>query len=49
VAGLKKGRENDKETILFWHRGLSITDVALGEAMLDKARLLGLGTELPYR
>jgi len=49
VCGARPGRESDAETILFWHRGLSITDVALGEAMLDKARALGLGTELPYR
>ena len=37
------------ETILFWHRGLSITDIALGEALLDKARALGIGTQLAYR
>ena len=49
VAGLRPGRERDDETILFWHRGLSITDVALGETMLDKARRLGVGIELPYR
>ena len=49
VAGQRPGRERDDETILFWHRGLSITDVALGEAMLDKARALGIGTRLPYR
>jgi alanine dehydrogenase len=49
IAGLRPGRERDDETILFWHRGLSITDVALGEAMLDKARALGVGTTLPYR
>ena len=49
VSGARPGRESDAETILFWHRGLSITDIALGEAMLDKARALGLGTELPYR
>jgi len=49
VCGARPGRESDTETILFWHRGLSITDVALGEAMLDKAQALGLGTELPYR
>ena len=30
VAGLKPGRENDAETILFWHRGLSLSDIALG-------------------
>jgi ornithine cyclodeaminase len=49
VAGQRPGRESDAETILFWHRGLSITDVALGEAMLDKARALGVGATLPYR
>ncbi len=49
VCGARAGRESDAETILFWHRGLSITDVALAEAMLDKARARGLGTELPYR
>jgi ornithine cyclodeaminase len=49
VAGDRPGRERDDETILFWHRGLSITDVALGEALLAKARALGLGTQLAYR
>jgi alanine dehydrogenase len=52
VAGAKRGRERDEETILFWHRGLSITDVALGEALLAKARnpsRPAVGTQLPYR
>jgi alanine dehydrogenase len=49
VAGARPGRESAGETILFWHRGLSITDVALGEAMLAKAAALGIGTRLPYR
>jgi alanine dehydrogenase len=49
VAGLRPGRERDEETILFWHRGLSITDVALGQALLDKATASGLGATLPYR
>jgi alanine dehydrogenase len=49
VCGARPGRESGDERILFWHRGLSITDVALGETMLDKARALGLGTTLPYR
>ncbi|ARP82181.1 ornithine cyclodeaminase [Bordetella genomosp. 9] len=48
VAGLKPGRENDQETILFWHRGLSTTDIALGQAMLDKAKRLGIGQTLKY-
>ncbi len=49
VAGTKPGRENDDETILFWHRGLSLSDIALGHTMLKKARALGIGQELRYR
>jgi alanine dehydrogenase len=49
LAGRRPGRERAEETILFWHRGLSITDVALGEALLDKADASGVGTLLPYR
>jgi ornithine cyclodeaminase len=49
VAGLRPGRERDDETILLWHRGLSITDVALGEALLAKAQAAGAGMRLPYR
>ncbi|HEV8677038.1 MAG TPA: ornithine cyclodeaminase family protein [Methylomirabilota bacterium] len=48
VAGKKPGRERDDETILFWHRGLSTTDIALGHAMLEKARRLGIGQTLRY-
>lgn len=48
VAGLKPGRERDDETILLWHRGLSLSDVALGHAMLDKARRTGIGQRLRF-
>jgi ornithine cyclodeaminase len=48
VAGARPGRERDDETILFWHRGLSLSDIALGAAMLEKAKRLGLGTRLRY-
>jgi ornithine cyclodeaminase len=48
VCGRRPGRERDDETILFWHRGLSTTDIALGEALLAKARARGVGTALPY-
>jgi alanine dehydrogenase len=48
VAGLKPGRERDDETILFWHRGLSLSDIALGAAMLAKAERLGVGQRLRY-
>ena len=49
VAGLRPGRESDDETNLFWHRGLSLSDIALGCAMLDKAKRLGVGRTLPFR
>jgi ornithine cyclodeaminase len=49
VAGLKPGRERDDETNLFWHRGLSLSDIALGAAMLDKAKRTGLGQRLRFR
>lgn len=49
VAGLRPGRESDEETILFWHRGLSTNDIALGCAMLEKAGKLGIGQKLRYR
>jgi ornithine cyclodeaminase len=48
VAGSKAGREREDETILFWHRGLSLSDIALGSAMLDKAARLGIGHRLRY-
>ena len=49
VAGAKPGRERTEETILFWHRGLSLSDIALGAATLDKAARLGIGQTLRYR
>jgi ornithine cyclodeaminase len=48
VAGLKLGRESDDETNLLWHRGLSLSDIALGHAMLDKGERLGIGQRLRY-
>ena len=48
VAGKIAGREHDRQTILFWHRGLATSDIALGAAMLDKAAQLGLGQRLRY-
>jgi ornithine cyclodeaminase len=49
VAGVKPGRESDDETNLFWHRGLSLSDIALGHFMLQKAQRLGLGQTLRFR
>ncbi|MBM3599700.1 MAG: ornithine cyclodeaminase family protein [Alphaproteobacteria bacterium] len=48
VAGIKPGRERDDETILLWHRGLSLSDIALGHAFLAKAQKLGLGQQLRF-
>ena len=48
VAGLKPGRESEDERILFWHRGLSLSDIALGHAMLTKAERLGIGQRLRF-
>ena len=48
VAGLRAGREREVETILFWHRGLSLSDIALGHALLQKARRLGIGQQLRF-
>jgi len=49
VAGKKPGREQGSETNLFWHRGMSLSDIALGAAMLSKAKRLELGQRLLYR
>ena len=49
VAGTRPGRERDDERILFWHRGLATTDVALGKAILERAVEQGAGTLLRYR
>ncbi|MEL6423788.1 MAG: ornithine cyclodeaminase family protein [Pseudomonadota bacterium] len=48
VAGRKPGRERADETILFWHRGLSLSDIALGHAMLSKAKARGVGQRLRF-
>lgn len=48
VAGRKPGRQSDDEINLFWHRGLSLSDIALGHAILQKAERMGLGQRLLY-
>jgi len=48
VAGLRPGREREDERILFWHRGLSLSDIALGHAILAKAAAAGAGQRLRY-
>ena len=49
VCGGIVGRESDTETNLFWHRGLSTSDIALGCAILNKAQSLGIGQQLRFR
>jgi ornithine cyclodeaminase len=48
VFGKKTGRESDDETTLLWHRGLSLSDNALGHTMLAKAKKMGVGQRLRY-
>ncbi|MGI3900940.1 MAG: ornithine cyclodeaminase family protein [Janthinobacterium lividum] len=48
VAGLKPGRTSPDETILFWHRGLSLSDIALGHALIEKGHRLGIGQRLRF-
>jgi alanine dehydrogenase len=49
VAGHRPGREGDDERILFWHRGLATTDVAVGQLLYERALERDLGTVLHYR
>ena len=49
VSGRKPGRESPVERILFWHRGLSILDVALAHLVLTRAEAAEAGTMLRYR
>jgi ornithine cyclodeaminase len=48
VAGLKPGRQSENETILLWHRGLSLSDIALGSALLTKAKASSIGQRLRF-
>jgi alanine dehydrogenase len=49
VAGHRPGRESPGERILFWHRGLSTTDLAVACMILRRAEAADVGTMLPYR
>ena len=49
VAGQRPGRERPEERILFWHRGLSILDIAVGALILRRAQEADAGTMLRYR
>jgi ornithine cyclodeaminase len=49
VVGRKPGRASPRETILFWHRGLATTDVAVGHRIYERARERGIGSVWRYR
>ena len=49
LTGQRPGREDDAERILFWHRGLSILDVAVGQLILERAEQADLGTMVRFR
>ncbi len=49
VAGQRPGRQSREERILFWHRGLSILDIAVGALILRRAQDADAGTMLRYR
>ena len=46
VSGKRPGRESADERILFWHRGLSTTDVAVAQMIYERAEAANLGTVL---
>lgn len=46
VAGRKPGRTSPDERIIFWHRGFAISDVMLGNHILERANASGAGQQL---
>ena len=48
VAGHRLGRETPEERILFWHRGLATTDLAVAHLVWQRAQALDVGTVLTY-
>jgi alanine dehydrogenase len=49
VTGQRPGRQDPRERILLWHRGLAILDIAVGRLILRRAEQAGIGTMLRYR
>ncbi|MGN6377631.1 MAG: ornithine cyclodeaminase family protein [Gaiellales bacterium] len=49
VCGARPGRGSAAETWLFWHRGLSVCDLAVALDLLRAAREQGIARILPYR
>jgi len=48
VAGLKEGRTDPDERILFWHKGFAVSDIMLGNLAHDVAREKGIGQEVTF-
>jgi ornithine cyclodeaminase/alanine dehydrogenase-like protein (mu-crystallin family) len=48
IAGHAVGRELPEERILFWHRGLATSDIAVAHLILRRAEAAGVGTLLTY-
>jgi ornithine cyclodeaminase len=48
VVGRRPGRERADERIVFWHRGLSLSDIALAAELLEQARAVGVGRQLRF-
>jgi alanine dehydrogenase len=48
VVGRRPGRERADERIVFWHRGLSLSDIALAAELLEQARAAGVGQQLRF-
>jgi alanine dehydrogenase len=46
VAGELRGRESDADVVLFKSNGIAAWDLAIGAAVLDRARERGVGVEL---
>ena len=47
VAGLKLGRQDDRERTLAINLGLAMDDMAVAPTIYQKAKEMGLGIELP--
>ena len=45
-AGLRPGRENAAERIVFWHRGFAVSDIVLGHWIHERAVREGVGRTL---
>lgn len=48
VVGRRPGRERPDERIVFWHRGLSLSDIALAAELLEQAQAAGVGQRLRF-